>query len=165
VTHKAPHGLLEHTMSPAKRYAKKHAKARHRVVSLSYAANCDEPLSRRPCSVNQPVMRSSIEVSGPRAARLASSRTHLPHIISRSSGSTPAYSAWGCGHGGTRNSSTSRRVQTWSVSPAAMAGVQGRHCVAEPLPLVGAGCERSWRTLAWGKQKSLNLSAFVDGCR
>jgi hypothetical protein len=30
VTHKAPHGTLEHMMSPAKRCAKKHAKATHR---------------------------------------------------------------------------------------------------------------------------------------
>ena len=34
-----------------------------------------------------------------------------------------------------------------------MAGVQGRHCFAEPMPLVGSGCGRGWRTLAWGKQK------------
>src|SRR5262252_4179360 len=51
-----------------------------------------------------------------------------------------------------------RRVQTWSVSPAAMAGVQGRHCLAEPLPWVGAGWGNGRRRLAWGKQKSLNLS-------
>jgi len=38
--------------------------------------------------------------------------------------STP-YSSWGCGHGGARKSITSRRVHTWSVSPAAIAGVQG----------------------------------------
>jgi len=44
------------------------------------------------------------------------------------------------GHGGTRNSSTSRRVHTWSVNPAAIAGVQGRHVLAEPMPLVGSGC-------------------------
>jgi hypothetical protein len=30
VTQKAPHGTLEHTRSPATRYAKKHATARHR---------------------------------------------------------------------------------------------------------------------------------------
>ena len=43
--------------------------------------------------------------------------------------------------------------QTWSVSPAAMAGVQGRPCVAEPVPLVGSGWGRGGHTLAWGKQK------------
>jgi len=59
----------------------------------------------------------------------------------------------GWGHGGTRHRSTSRRVHTWSVRPAAMAGVQGRHCFAEPVPLVGSGCGRGWRKLAWGKQK------------
>ena len=38
------------------------------------------------------------------------------------------------GHRGTRKSKTSRRDQTWSVSPAAIAGGWGRHCVAEPVP-------------------------------
>jgi hypothetical protein len=33
-TTKVPHGAPEHTMSPAKRCAKKHAKARHRRVSV-----------------------------------------------------------------------------------------------------------------------------------
>jgi len=37
------------------------------------------------------------------------------------------------------------------VTPAAIAGVQGRHSVAEPMPLVGTGCGRGWRTLVWGK--------------
>src|SRR5215467_4314698 len=64
-----------------------------------------------------------------------------------------AHTPAGCGHGGTRKSSTSRSVQTWSVRPAAIAGVQGRHCVVEPVPWVDAGCGRGWRTLAWGKQK------------
>jgi hypothetical protein len=34
-----------------------------------------------------------------------------------------------------------------------MAGVQGRHCVAEPLPWVGSGWGKGRRMLAWGKQK------------
>jgi len=38
-----------------------------------------------------------------------------------------------------------RKVHTRSVSPAAMAGVQGRHCVAEPVPLVGTDCGSAWR--------------------
>jgi hypothetical protein len=64
-----------------------------------------------------------------------------------------AHTPAGCGHGGTRKSSTSRSVQTWSVRPAAIAGVQGRHCVVEPVLWVDSGCGRGWRTLAWGKQK------------
>ena len=59
-----------------------------------------------------------------------------------------AYTPTGWGHGGTRNSSTSRSVHTWSVSPAAIAGVQGRHCLAEPVPLVGSGWGNGRRTLA-----------------
>src|SRR5438105_12580798 len=53
-----------------------------------------------------------------------------------------AHTPAGCGHGGTRKSNTARSVQTWSVRPAAMAGVQGRHCLAEPLPLVGSGWDK-----------------------
>jgi hypothetical protein len=34
-----------------------------------------------------------------------------------------------------------------------MAGGQSRHCVVEPVPLVGTGWGKGWRTLAWGKQK------------
>src|SRR5262249_50750428 len=64
-----------------------------------------------------------------------------------------AHTPIGCGHGGTRNMSTSRRLHTRSVSPAAIAGVYGCHCLAEPLPLVGRGCGNGWRKLVWGKQK------------
>jgi hypothetical protein len=64
-----------------------------------------------------------------------------------------AYDVWGCGHGGTRNMSISPKVHTWSVKPAALAGVQGRHVLAEPLPFVSSGCDRGWHKLAWGKQK------------
>ena len=64
-----------------------------------------------------------------------------------------AHTPTDCGHGGTRKSNTSRRVHTRSVSPAAIAGVRGRHCVAEPVPWVGRGCGNGTRRLAWGKQK------------
>jgi len=50
----------------------------------------------------------------------------------------PAHTPAGCGHGGTRNRSTARSVQTWSVNPAAMAGVWSRQRLAEPLPWVGS---------------------------
>src|SRR2546425_11565760 len=60
-----------------------------------------------------------------------------------------AHTPAGWGHGGTRNRSTSRSVQTRSVSPAAMAGVRGCPVLAEPWPWVGRG----WRRLAWGRQK------------
>lgn len=52
----------------------------------------------------------------------------------------PAYSACDCGHGGTRHIKTSCSVHTRSVNPAAIAGVQGRHFLAEPVPLVGSDC-------------------------
>jgi hypothetical protein len=58
-----------------------------------------------------------------------------------------AHAPAGWGHGGTRNRSTSRSVHTRSVNPAAIAGVQGRHCLAEPVPWVGSGCRRGLRKL------------------
>ena len=39
------------------------------------------------------------------------------------------------------------------LQSAAMAGVWGRHRVAEPVPLVGLGCGNGRRKLACGKQK------------
>jgi len=51
-----------------------------------------------------------------------------------------AHTSAGWGHGGTRYNTTSRKGQTWSVHPAALAGVRGCHCLAEPVPLVGRGC-------------------------
>jgi hypothetical protein len=76
-----------------------------------------------------------------------------------------AHPSAGCDHGGTRNRSTSRSVQTWSVSPAAMAGVQGRHCLAEPVPLVGSGCAKGWRKLPCGKQKLWYVWYKASCCR
>src|SRR5262249_1499002 len=58
-----------------------------------------------------------------------------------------------CGHGGTRYRRTSFSVHTWSVRPAAIAGVHGRHRVAEPRPFVTSGAGNGWRRLAWGKTK------------
>src|SRR5882724_1519557 len=77
-----------------------------------------------------------------------------PGLLSpRSPFESTAYSVCGWGHGGTRNSNTSRRVHTWSVSPAAIAGVRGCHRLAEPLPCVGKGCGRGRRKLVWGKHQ------------
>src|SRR5438093_5065500 len=82
---------------------------------------------RRPCGHTDP----------------ASTHGHPSLPLLRSLPHTPA----GCGHGGTRKSRTSRRVHTWSVSPAAMAGVRGCQRLAEPVPCVGSACGRGWRTL------------------
>jgi hypothetical protein len=65
----------------------------------------------------------------------------------RSPSESTAYSVCGWGHGGTRNSSTSRRIQTWSVNPAAIAGARGCHRLAELRPLVGRGCAKASRKL------------------
>jgi hypothetical protein len=73
-------------------------------------------------------MRTHVACEGPFLWLLPTTR--LAH--------TPA----GCGHGGTRKSSTSRSVQTRLVNTAAIADVEDRHVLAEPVPLVGTG---------WGK--------------
>ena len=65
----------------------------------------------------------------------------------------PLYTACGCGHGGTRNISTSCSVHTWSVNPAAIAGVHSRHNFAEPLPLVVSETRNGWRKLVCGRTK------------
>ena len=83
-------------------------------------------------------------------------RTHVAcsgHLIVPFPTIQLAHTPTGWGHGGTRKSSMSRRLQTWFVNPAAMAGVRGCHGVAEPLPLVGLGCGTGRRKLVWGKQK------------
>jgi hypothetical protein len=124
-----------------------------RAVYLHRAGNADEPVRSHPRGVNQPVLSTPIRVLEPDDARLAYRRAHLARSAYRCSSSSVAYMACGCGRGGTRNSSTSLSVQTWSVNPAAIAGVHGRHCLAEPVPLVGTGCGNGWRRLMWGKQK------------
>src|SRR5262249_11155435 len=100
--------------------------------------------SQRP---SPPWGRPQSQPSGHTDPPSADSNPSLPHLPSL------RHPCAGCGHGGTRNSSTSRRVHTRSVSPAAIAGVHGCHCLAEPFPLVGRGCGNGWRTLVWGKQK------------
>ena len=56
--------------------------------------------------------------------------------------------------GGTRKLSNSSIVHTWSVSPAAMAGVTGFHFFREPFrPLVGRLWGRRCRKLRWGTTK------------
>src|SRR5262249_44457379 len=57
----------------------------------------------------------------------------------RSPLSPATYPLGGWAPGGTRTRSPSRTARAGRVTPAAMAGVQSRHCLAEPLPWVGSG--------------------------
>jgi hypothetical protein len=123
------------------------------VVYLEPADKGDEPTRSRQRVVNTAVICPLIGRIGPCKALFPSLRAHLAPSALRSLSDHAAYSPAGCRHGGTRNSSTSRNVQTWSVSSAAMAGVLGRHRLAEPLPWVGSGWSKGKRKLAWGKQK------------
>jgi hypothetical protein len=120
---------------------------------LSPAANSVGPVWSRPRGINRTVLPSHLGFPRPRPGRLPCPEAHLAPSPSRSSCFHAAYTPAGWGHGGTRNSSTSRSVHTRSVRPAAIAGVHGRHCAAELVPWVSSGCGRGWRTLAWGKQK------------
>jgi hypothetical protein len=123
------------------------------VVYLSSAANLTGPVRSRPQHESQTLMTSSTEVFRASCSPLVLSRGAPDLLPSRSPSLSAAYSSCGCGHGGTRYRSTSRSVHTRSVSPAAMAGVHGRHCWAEPMPWVGTGCAKDWRKLACGRQK------------
>ena len=133
----------------------------HSLKSVVYLSRADKscgPLSGRLRGMNQTVINPRIRFSRPRSALDSGFLAQLPHRVDRYTthychSRQSRYSTCGCGHGGTRKSNTSRRVHTRSVSPAAIAGVRGRHCVAEPVPLVGRGCGNGMRRLAWGKQK------------
>src|SRR4029453_5616702 len=124
-----------------------------RVVYLQRADNSSRLLPSHLHGVNQMVSSSRIRVSEPYAVLWACLQARLTRSVAHSSSGQSSYSPWGCGHGGTQNIKTSRRVKTRSVNRAAIAGVQGRHNVAEPLPLVLKGWGRAWRKLAWGSTK------------
>jgi hypothetical protein len=82
------------------------------VVYLHRAGNTDGPVQIWLHVVRQPVMNPPSGVSGPRSVLFVCWRAHLVCFASRSSSTPAAYTACGCGHGGTRNNSTSRSVQT-----------------------------------------------------
>ena len=106
----------------------------HRVVCLCAADNVSRALPSRLTRVKQPVIASHIGGPVPGEARCTTPQTHRTRVIPHASCFAVASHTWDCGPGGTRNSSTSRSGHTWSVRPAAIAGVCGRPCVAEPLP-------------------------------
>src|SRR2546430_11823034 len=81
-----------------------------------------------------PAVWTHVAGSGPLLWRLPTTR--LAH--------TPA----GCGHGGTRNISTSRSLHTRSVTPAPTAGVWGPPCLPTPAPLAAPGCATPGHRLA-----------------
>src|SRR5262245_9266376 len=113
-------------------------------MDLSHAV-CLAPPRRSPAL--------TLESQGLMALALPARRHTWPPASYHRPAQLATYRACGCGHGGTRHSSTSRRVHTRLVKPAAIAGVQGRHCFAEPVPLVGRGWDRGWRKLTCGRQK------------
>ena len=98
-------------------------------------------------------MRTRNRFARPRPALLACNG--IPRGRSTLRCATPAGSETGCGwgHGGTRKRHTSRSAHTWSVKPVAIAGVQGRHPLAEPVPWVGIGAASAWRKLTGGHTK------------
>src|SRR5439155_7208848 len=85
---------------------------RRGVVYLCAAGNADGPVRSRSRRVNQPALTSQIRVSEPDVTLFNCLRAHMGRSTPRSSPSSATYTLCGCGHGGTRNSSTSRNVQT-----------------------------------------------------
>src|SRR5712691_9737359 len=57
--------------------------------------------------------------------------------------------SWSRNSTGTRYASNSPVVQIWSVRPAAIAGVTGRHIRSDPAPRVGSGVGNRARKLLW----------------
>src|SRR2546421_5299053 len=104
------------------------------VVCLCAADNVSRALPSRLTRVKQPVIASHIGGPVPGEARCTTPQTHRTRVIPHASCFAVASHTWDCGPGGTRHRSTSRSGHTWSVRPAASAGVCGRPCVAEPLP-------------------------------
>jgi hypothetical protein len=104
------------------------------VVYLQRADKSDGPVRSRQQGVNQAVIIPPNRLTGLGEVLFPRLWAHPARSTLRSSCVPVAYSACGCGHGSTRNNNT----------PAAMAGVQSRHFLAEPIPLVGSGCGSGW---------------------
>ena len=109
------------------------------VSYLGLADNSRGPLLSRLRGLSPLVVRSQNGLSAPYAALLSCLSTHRSCLLtyrSRAVGQSFSwfirYRTWGCGQGGTRESSTSLRDQTCSVKPAAIASVHGRHTLTEP---------------------------------
>ena len=82
------------------------------VAYLGAAANVSRLFPSPLSDVHQPVIRSRNPFSRPHPVRLACLCAHLSPSTPRSSTGTVAETIYGCGHGGTRNINTSRRLQT-----------------------------------------------------
>src|SRR4029453_17379748 len=104
------------------------------VAYLLAADKYCQPLPWRLSRLNELVIRSRNPCSRPPLAPLACLCTHLSRSTSCSSPGTVASPVWGWGQGGTQKKSPARKPHTCSVNPAAIAGVHGRHPLAEPLP-------------------------------
>jgi hypothetical protein len=103
--------------------------------------------------VTQSVIRSRNGFATPRLPRLADLWVHFSRSTPRASTGLIVETRCGCGPDGTRQSRTSCKLHPCSGHPARIAGVQGRHCFAEPAPWVAMGGGRGWRRLAWGRQQ------------
>src|SRR5262247_2311840 len=66
-----------------------------------------------------------------RTVLLACLCTYVNPSTPRSSRSSIVQNPCGWDHDGTRQRNTPRSTHPWSIKPAALAGVQGRHCFAE----------------------------------
>jgi len=108
-----------------------------RVVSWSLAEHAAGPVWGHPCAVTRMVLPAHLGNQGQGQAS-ASPEAHVVPSCSRPSYSRTADSARGGGHGGTRDNSTLRPVQTGSVGRAlqvmlVLENPRRRHCqVVDP---------------------------------
>jgi hypothetical protein len=83
-----------------------------RIAYLEAADNISGPLPFRLRRLNQPLIRTRNAFSTSRRPQLACICAPLSRLRPRSSRVTVTQTVCGCGHGGTRNINTSRRLQT-----------------------------------------------------
>jgi hypothetical protein len=105
-------GLFDKMACVCKRVTRRSPSKLAAVVYLLVADKYNGPVPSPLRVVNQLVMSPLIGVSGPRSALLACLGTPLARAAFRSSSLPAAATVCGCGHGDTRNSNTSRNVQT-----------------------------------------------------
>jgi hypothetical protein len=110
------------------------------VVSLSPADNAAGPVWSRPRDVNRTVMTSPIGFSRPGPGCVPWLRARVMRSSSRSPNSPPLTPTAAAATVARDRAALLAAFRMWSVNPAAIAGVHGRHNLAEPLPLVIKGC-------------------------
>lgn len=109
------------------------------MVYRRRAANASALLQVELPDPNHPLSRSLIGFSWLHSPCHGALETPYPRGEPRASTAPCPYGIWNCGHGGTRNRSTSLRLHTWSVKPAAIAGVRCCQRLPDLIRSIGSG--------------------------